>query len=481
MLRCRARGLHLGATALWGAQASAQKPVSPSPPLNLDDRKVFQHKANWEITRGLLVFLLCSSPQLVQKAPRLLSVSRRVLGRRLWDGLLRLTFYGQFVAGETPEEIKATLQRLRQLKVRPLLAVPIEEDVGQAKEGEGWYDMNAQAMLACLDLSVSGLSGESPRNPMMQLKITALMGAELCKTITLRLQEQEGALDLTVERVLALLKGQELRFGCLSPEENLHFQKSLSRLRSVAEVPFTVSKMLLLEEKKPSAVYAVGKKVRVLVDAEYTYINPALSLVTMAMMAACNAQVPWIWNTYQAYLKDTLKRLSQDMGLAERLGMCFGVKLVRGAYLEKERQRAREKGYPDPVHATWEATNESYRHCLDFALDKASRAGGRFELIVATHNKASVEHTVQRMTEMDINKNDGPVSFGQLLGMCDHISLPLGHAGYTVYKSIPYGSVEEVIPYLIRRAHENWSVLQGIREERDLLRSELWRRILRKP
>ncbi|XP_060112709.1 hydroxyproline dehydrogenase [Heteronotia binoei] len=461
MLRCRARGLHLGATALWGPQAPAQKSMSPSPPLNLDDRKVFQHKASWEITRGLLVFLLCSSPRLVQKAPTLLSVSRRVLGRRLWDGLLRLTFYGQFVAGETPEEIKATLQRLQQLKVRPLLAVPIEEDVGQPKEGEGWYDANSQAMLACLDLSVKGLAGGSPRNPMMQLKITALMAADLCKTITLWLQEQEGALDLTVERVLAVLKGEQLNFGCLTPEENLHFQKSLSRLRSIAE-------------------YAVRKKVRVLVDAEYTYINPVLSLVTIAMMAACNTQVPWIWNTYQAYLKDTLKRLSQDMALAERLGVCFGVKLVRGAYLEKERQRAREKGYPDPVHPTWEATNESYTRCLDFALDRASHAGGRFELIVATHNKTSVEHAVQRMKEMDINKDDGPVCFGQLLGMCDHISLPLGHAGYAVYKSIPYGSVEEVIPYLIRRAHENQSVLQGIREERDLLRSELWRRILRK-
>nr|XP_056720258.1 hydroxyproline dehydrogenase [Euleptes europaea] len=462
MLRCRARCLHLGATALWSPQAPARKSVPPSPPLNLEDRKVFQHKTNWEITRGLLVFLLCSSPRLVQKAPALLSVSRRVLGRRLWNCLLRLTLYGQFVAGETPEEIQDTLRRLQRLRVRPLLAVPIEEDVGQTKEGEGWYDSNAQAILACLDLSVRDPSGESPRNPMMQLKITALMAAELCKTITLRLQEQEGALDLTVERVFALMKGEELSFGCLTPEENLHFQKSLSRLRSVAE-------------------YAGGKKVRVLVDAEYTYINPALSLVTIAMMAACNTQVPWIWNTYQAYLKGTLKQLSQDVALAERLGVCFGVKLVRGAYLQKELQRAREKGYPDPVHPTWEATNESYRRCLDFALDRASRGRGRFELIVATHNKASVEHAAQRMEEMDINKNDGPVCFGQLLGMCDHVSLPLGLAGYAVYKSIPYGSVEEVIPYLIRRAHENQSVLQGIREERDLLRSELKRRILRKP
>ncbi|XP_077169881.1 hydroxyproline dehydrogenase [Paroedura picta] len=463
MLRCRARGLHLGAAAaLWGPQTPSQKSVSPSPPLNLHDRKVFQHKASWEIARGLLVFLLCSSPRLVQKAPTLLSASRRVLGRQLWDRLLRLTLYGQFVAGETRQEIEATLQRLQQLKVRPLLAVPIEEDVGQAKEGEGWYDANTQAMLACLDLSTKALSGERPRNPMMQLKITALMAAELCKTITNRLQEQEGASELTVERVSALLKGEELSFACLTPEENLHFQKSLSRLRAVAE-------------------HAVKEKVRVLVDAEYTYINPALSLVTIAMMAAWNTQAPWIWNTYQAYLKDTLKRLSQDVALAERLGVCFGVKLVRGAYMVKERQWARETGSPERVQPTWEATNESYTRCLDFALDRASRARGRFELIVATHNKASVEHAVQRMKEMDINKEDGPVCFGQLLGMCDHVSLPLGHAGYAVYKSIPYGSVEEVIPYLIRRAHENQSVLQGIREERDLLRSELWRRILRKP
>ncbi|XP_054848312.1 hydroxyproline dehydrogenase isoform X2 [Eublepharis macularius] len=377
MLRCRARCLPRGVAVLWSPQSTAQKSTFPGPPLNLDDRKVFQHKTTWEITRGLLVFMLCSSPRLVQKAPTLLSISRRVLGRRLWDSLLRLTLYGQFVAGETPEEIKGTLHRLQQFKVRPLLAVPIEEDVGQAKEGEEWYDTNARAMLACLDLSVRGLTEESPRSPMMQLKITALMAAELCKTITLRLQEQEAVSDLNIERVLALIKGEEVRFGCLTPEENLHFQKSLSRLRSVAE-------------------YAVGKKVRVLVDAEYTYINPALSLVTIAMMAVYNTQVPWIWNTYQAYLKDTLMHLSQDAALAERLGVCFGVKLVRGAYLEKERRLAKEKGYPDPVHPSWEATNESYKRCLDFVLDRASHARGRFELIVATHNKASVEHAVQR-------------------------------------------------------------------------------------
>ncbi|XP_026533315.1 hydroxyproline dehydrogenase [Notechis scutatus] len=470
MLHCGARFLHRRVLTLWSPQVPTQKSSSSktvpetsskkpqsSSSLNLDDGKVFRLKTKWELSRGLLVFFLCSSPWLVQKAPKLLSFTRRILGRRLWTSALRLTLYGQFVAGETHKEIKETLQRLQHLGVRPLLAVPIEEDVGEEKEGEGWYDKNAQSMITCLDLSVGGAP-----NPMMQLKVTALMAAELCKTITLCLQNEEGISDLSIERIMAAMSGHEVSFSCLSQEENQHFQKSLRRLNSVAE-------------------YAVEKGVRVLVDAEYTYINPALTLVTIAMMATWNTQKPWIWNTYQAYLKDTLERLKQDVALAERLGVSFGIKLVRGAYLNKERKLAKEKGYPDPVQPSWEATNESYRHCLDFGLDQVSQGKERFEMIVATHNEASVTHAVQRMSQMGINKNAGPISFGQLLGMCDQVSLALGQAGYAIYKSIPYGSVEEVIPYLIRRAHENQSVLLGIRKERDLLRLELWRRILRRP
>uniref|UniRef100_A0A8C6XAP4 Proline dehydrogenase n=1 Tax=Naja naja TaxID=35670 RepID=A0A8C6XAP4_NAJNA len=366
---------------------------------------------------------------------KLLSFTRRILGRRLWTSALRLTLYGQFVAGETHKEIKETLQRNQHCDSKlPFFCLLTRE---------GWYDKNAQSMITCLDLSVGGAP-----NPMMQLKVTALMAAELCVS--------------TVGCIKQQLLGAWMSFSCLSQEENQHFQKSLRRLNSVAE-------------------YAVEKGVRVLVDAEYTYINPALTLVTIAMMATWNTQKPWISNTYQAYLKDTLERLKQDVALAERLGVCFGVKLVRGAYLNKERKLAKEKGYPDPVQPSWEATNESYRRCLDFGLDQVSQVKERFEMIVATHNEASVTHAVQRMSQMGINKNAGPISFGQLLGMCDQVSLALGQAGYAIYKSIPYGSVEEVIPYLIRRAHENQSVLLGIRKERDLLRLELWRRILRRP
>ncbi|XP_008115725.2 hydroxyproline dehydrogenase isoform X1 [Anolis carolinensis] len=378
--------LHRWAIALGTPQPAAWKSSllrtapkavtkTPTPPylsLNLDDGKVFRLKSNWELARGLLVFLLCSSPRLVQKAPMLLSISRRILGQRLWSSFLRLTLYGQFVAGETHGEIKETLQWLQGLGVRPLLAVPIEEDVGQTRDGEEWYEKNTHAMLTCLDLSVGGTT-----NPMMQLRVTALMAAELCKTITLHLQEQSGKSDLSLERVVSAMKGEDLNFDCLTQEENQHFQRSLHRLNSVAR-------------------YAVEKGVRVLVDAEYTYVNPAVTLVTLAMMATWNTQHSWIWNTYQAYLKDTLDRLTQDASLTEHLGVCFGVKLVRGAYLEKERKLAKETGYPDPVQPNWEATNDSYQRCLDFSLDQVSKARGSFELIVATHNEASVMHAVQR-------------------------------------------------------------------------------------
>uniref|UniRef100_A0A670ZCE1 Proline dehydrogenase n=1 Tax=Pseudonaja textilis TaxID=8673 RepID=A0A670ZCE1_PSETE len=448
MLHCGARFLHRRVLTLWSPQVPTQKPSSSktvpetsskkpqsSSSLNLDDGKVFRLKTNWELSRGLLVFFLCSSPWLVQK---LLSFTRRILGRRLWTSALRLTLYGQFVAGETHKEIKETLQRLQHLGVRPLLAVPIEEDLPFCSllTREGWYDKNAQSMITCLDLSVGGAP-----NPMMQLKVTALMAAELCVSTVGCIKEQ--------------LLGAWMSFSCLSQEENQHFQKSLRRLNSVAE-------------------YAVEKGVRVLVDAEYTYINPAL---TLTLPAFCILFIILPGNPQN----DTVERLKQDVALAERLGVSFGIKLVRGAYLNKERKLAKEKGYPDPIQPSWEATNESYRHCLDFGLDQVSQGKERFEMIVATHNEASVTHAVQRMSQMGINKNAGPISFGQLLGMCDQVSLALGQAGYAIYKSIPYGSVEEVIPYLIRRAHENQSVLLGIRKERDLLRLELWRRILRRP
>ncbi|XP_078394209.1 hydroxyproline dehydrogenase-like [Cetorhinus maximus] len=223
--------------------------------------------------------------------------------------------------------------------------------------------------------------------------------------------------------------------------------------------------------------HAQDTGVHLLVDAEYTYLNPALSLVTMALMMRFNQSEPAIWNTYQCYLKDAYTLLCADIEWALSHGLCFGVKLVRGAYMEKERVLAKSLGYPDPIQATWEDTNHSYRRLLDKMLESVGETRPRLGLVIATHNEESVKHALSRMQELGIGQENQFVCFAQLLGMCDHISLTLGSAGYSVYKSIPYGSVEDVMPYLVRRAQENLSVLKGLRTERDLLWRELRRRL----
>ncbi|XP_055225033.1 hydroxyproline dehydrogenase isoform X2 [Gorilla gorilla gorilla] len=391
------------------------------------DGGAFHLKGTGELTRALLVLRLCAWPPLVTHGLMLQAWSRRLLGSRLSGAFLRASVYGQFVAGETAEEVRGCVQQLRTLSLRPLLAVPTEEEPDSAaKSGEAWYEGNLGAMLRCVDLSRGLLEPPSlAEASLMQLKVTALTSTRLCKELASWVRRPGASLELSPERLAeAMDSGQSLQVSCLNAEQNQHLRASLTRLHRVAQ-------------------YARAQHVRLLVDAEYTSLNPALSLLVAALAVRWNSPGeggPWVWNTYQACLKDTFERLGRDAEAAHRAGLAFGVKLVRGAYLDKERAVAQLHGMEDPTQPDYEATSQS-------------------------------------MWELGIPL-DGTVCFGQLLGMCDHVSLALGQAGYVVYKSIPYGSLEEVIPYLIRRAQENRSVLQGARREQELLSQELWRRLL---
>lgn len=382
-----------------------------------------------------------------------MQLCQKILGQKLFSMLMKASAYGQFVAGETLPEIQQSMEKLKRMGIRPMLAVPIEEDIGEDKAGEKWYDRNLDTMIRCVDISTTGGT-----RSMMQLKVTAVMSAELCKTITQHLKDQSTRKSFSLESLIQAMDGQMLHVSCLTEDENHHFLASLQRLNRIGQ-------------------YAKDNKVRVLVDAEYTYINPALTLVTMAMMMKFNQSEPWIWNTYQCYLKEAYNLINKDIELSNRLGFCFGAKLVRGAYMDKERKLAKEKGYLDPINENWEATNKSYQRVLDRMLDLVGENSERYNIIVASHNEASVKQAIGRIEIMKISKEGGAVCFGQLLGMCDHVSLTLGQKGYAIYKSIPYGPIEDVMPYLVRRAQENQSVLQGIRKERDLLRKELKQRI----
>ncbi|XP_054913890.1 hydroxyproline dehydrogenase isoform X2 [Poeciliopsis prolifica] len=430
---------------------AVKRPEILSVSLAFEDPSAFRVKSLGELLRALGVFRMCSFPVLVNNCGKLMIAARTILGRRGFSLLLRPTVYAQFVAGENETEISQSMRKMSLLGLRPMLAVPIEEDLGESI-GEKRYDDNMAAMLECVRMSHSNAWST---DPMMQLKITALLSPELCVKLTTLIAQQSYDLSLLVRA----MDGEMITFPGLEEKEAAHFLCGLQRLNKIAE--------------------ASVNKVRVLVDAEYTYMNPALTLLTMALMKKFNKDGAWIWNTYQCYLKDSRSLLLEALHLSQAEGFCLGVKLVRGAYMDKERKLAEKECRVDPIHPSWEETNKSYNSCLDVMMEAIAQKPDRYRIIVATHNEESVRRAAARMEELGIEKDGGSVCFGQLLGMCDHVSLTLAKEGYSVYKSVPYGSVEDTLPYLVRRAQENRTVLQGIRKERDLLRQELRHRMRR--
>ncbi|XP_056285371.1 hydroxyproline dehydrogenase isoform X3 [Pseudoliparis swirei] len=314
MSRWRPSLPHVSSLRLLGSSASrtaaVQRPGRLSAALAFEESGAFGVKSLGELLRALCIFQLCSFPVLVNNCGKLLTVARALLGRRGFSLLLRPTVYAQFVAGENESEISRSMEKMSSLGLRPMLAVPIEEDLGESA-GEKRYDDNMEAMLECVRMSHRNAWS---KEPMMQLKVTALLSPDLCASVN---------------------------------------------------------------------------KVRVLVDAEYTYMNPTLSLVTMAMMKKFNKDDAWIWNTYQCYLKESGSLLAEALRLSSDEGFCLGVKLVRGAYMDKERKLAEKEGRLDPVHQRWEDTNDSYNGSLDLMLEAILQKPERRRMIVATHNEES--------------------------------------------------------------------------------------------
>uniref|UniRef100_A0A3B4DD40 Proline dehydrogenase n=2 Tax=Pygocentrus nattereri TaxID=42514 RepID=A0A3B4DD40_PYGNA len=265
-------------------------------------------------------------------------------------------------------------------------------------------------------------------------------------------------------KVPHLLVVPNLQTECLEPllskfaeEEEQQMKRMLQRLEVLAKC-------------------AVENRVRLMVDAEQTYFQPAINWLTLVMQRIFNTDHPIVFNTYQCYLKEAFDNVCMDVELSRREGWCFGAKLVRGAYLDQERSRAEEIGYEDPINPDYETTNCMYHRCLDHVLEEIER-NRKANVMVASHNTDTVKHTLRRMEEMGLAPTDKKVYFGQLLGMCDQISFPLGQAGFPVYKYVPYGPISEVIPYLSRRVQENRGVMKGAQAERELLWTELIRRV----
>lgn len=212
--------------------------------------------------------------------------------------------------------------------------------------------------------------------------------------------------------------------------------------------------------------------VPIFVDAEESWIQRAVDDIVNDMMLAYNRKKPIVYNTFQLYRKDRLEYLITCFTRAQRKHYFLGAKLVRGAYMEKERERALLMGYDSPINASKEMTDIYYDSALRFCMEHLNRIA----FCCASHNEKSSMLLVDKMKEKNIPANHKHVYFSQLLGMSDHISYNLASEGYNVSKYVPYGPVREVLPYLIRRAQENTSVKGQTSRELSLILKERKRR-----
>jgi proline dehydrogenase len=184
-----------------------------------------------------------------------------------------------------------------------------------------------------------------------------------------------------------------------------------------------------------------------------------------------------IFTTYQMYLKNAYERLTTDMKRANQDGYYFAAKLVRGAYMNVERERASDMGYESPILPTIEDTHTSYNNGITHFISQIAE-GKKVELMVASHNQQSCEKVAELCDKYNLRPEDSPIYFGQLLGMADHLTYTLASKNFKAYKYVPYGKIVEVMPYLIRRAHENSNIItSGVGNELRMLRKEIKRRI----
>lgn len=541
--------------------------------INIDfdnTQEAYKSKGNIELLRSLLVFKLCTFDFLVEKNKELMDLTKKVVGQKLFEKLMKMTFYGQFVAGEDHNSIKPLIQKNQAFGVGAVLDYSVEEDLTQEeaekkemdscvseaeKESPGadhrekkykahrqfgdrrggvisartyFYadeakcDNQMETFINCIKAS-----GGASADGFSAIKMTALGRPQFLlqfsevlvkwRRFFNYLAAQQGKSEMMVlEQKLELEQLKEsltqMGVGAKDDIENWFTGEKLglsgtidlldwnslindtTKISNLLMVPnletghlepllkkFTAEEerqmKRMLQRVDVLAKHAMENGVRLMVDAEQTYFQPAISRLTLEMQRKFNREKPIIFNTYQCYLKEAYDNVTVDIELSRREGWYFGAKLVRGAYMYQERDRAKEIGYEDPINPDYEATNRMYHKCLEYVLEEIEHSR-KANVMVATHNEDTVKFTLEKMNDMGLSPTENKVYFGQLLGMCDQISFPLGQAGFPVYKYVPYGPVNEVIPYLSRRAQENRGFMKGSQRERSLLWTELKRRML---
>uniref|UniRef100_A0A8C5GQ27 Proline dehydrogenase n=1 Tax=Gouania willdenowi TaxID=441366 RepID=A0A8C5GQ27_GOUWI len=494
-------------------------------------QEVYRSKASLELLRSLVVFKLCSYDFLVDKNKEIMDLGKKVLGQKAFDQFMKMTFYGQFVAGEDQKEIRPLIQKNLAFGVGSVLDYSVEEDISEVEVGqiedmeedrdsmkggtkaftctnseEAKCDRHMETFIKCIKAS-----GWSSTDGFSAIKMTALgrpqfllnfsevlvkwqnfyafLAAQQGKDATLKKNAFICEVDMLGCFINTFLPSHRcidvLDWNSLIDERTKTAHLLVVPNVELGELEPLLKRFTQEEEEQMRRIFqrmeilgmhAQENGVRLMVDAEQTYFQPAISRLTLEMQRIFNTTKPIIFNTYQCYLKDAYENITRDVQLSKREGWCFAAKLVRGAYMYQERERAEEMGYEDPINADYESTNRMYHRCLDYVLDEIA-LNRKANVMVASHNEDTIKHTLKRMNELRVLPKENKVYFGQLLGMCDQISFPLGQAGFPVFKYVPYGPVSEVMPYLSRRAQENRGFMKGAQRERELLWKELKRRL----
>ncbi len=384
--------------------------------INFDDTTIaFASKTNTDLLRAYWLFRVINNNTLTRLAPTLTNIGIKLYLPVI--SIVKATIYKHFCGGETIEECTQTSQKLAEYKVGTIL-----------------------------DYSVEGEESEE------NFEATA---AEICRTITKA--KGNANIPFCVFKITGVAE-----FGLL---EKIQTNASLSEEEINA-------KENALKRVDAICKLAHDNDVRLMIDAEETWIQTTIDNWAMLMMQKYNADKAIVFNTIQLYRHDRLAFLKHSHAEATAQNFHLGVKLVRGAYMEKERRRAAEQNYTDPIQLNKIATDADYDAALAFCVANKNTIA----TCAGTHNEASTQLLAKVLKDNNISANDGQFYFSQLLGMSDNLTFNLANAGYNVAKYVPYGPVKSVLPYLFRRAQENTSIAGQMGRELGLIVKERQRR-----
>jgi len=375
----------------------------------------FTLKTNFELRKAYFLFKIISNKTLTNIGKSILEISLKLRLPILF--IVKDTVFEQFCSGETLTESFNTVKRLNNKNVKSYLHYSVE-----GLENEISYDNSLNEVLD-----------------------------------SIRFVAEKKILDFTVFKPTAIASSQILEKvsngESLSETENILYDKIVNRFDTICK-------------------HAHNKGVKILVDAEESWIQNPIDQLVLQMMMKYNKEETIVFNTSQMYRHDRIEYLKSIHKMSIENNFYIGIKLVRGAYIEKENKRAKRNNYLSPICNSKELTDNNFNNGATFILSNLDQ----FSLFSGTHNEESIYKIIEIMDSKGIKKNDPKIWFGQLYGMSDNITFNMASEGFNVIKYLPYGPIKEVIPYLIRRAEENTSVKGQTSRELDLIKKELKRR-----